>query len=419
VWVASLDGSQRARVSGGEGTWQEVAAADNGRIVGVQRNAGVSSLLSRYRVWEPTGAVAFDGALNAPAGWSLNAYPLGLDISGDGVFIVYGFSNSRLSFINPGQLEFEDGFYAKSVNNVVLEPVKVTSREWPTLFGRRVVAAVGSQAQVQADPGAPFATDFTPWLESASIPDGPWELRRTDVAATGTIAAFEIVKGSGTTAGRIGVLSVAGLGGATTGAVDCFLPTAGIAKHVSLSQDGTRIAWRDDQGIKVAGAPGGTADLCTLASPPVVISATGELPSIGGADVSAFLPPPPPAPPPAAPAPPPPPPPAPTRLSVTAPARAPLTALAGPAGLRLPVTAPAAGRVSGVGTVPARRIGLRGTRAVRVITGSALARQAGPVTLRLKLTPAGRAAVRRLKGARVTLRVTFGRAVVSRVVTLR
>ena len=73
-------------------------------------------------------------------------------------------------------------------------------------------------------------------------------------------------------------------------AVDCFVPTAGVATDVSVSMDATRIAWTDDQGLKVAGAPTGTALECVLSSPPVVISPTASQGAIGGANVAPFLP---------------------------------------------------------------------------------------------------------------------------------
>jgi len=49
------------------------------------------------------------------------------------------------------------------------------------------------------------------------------------------------------------------------------------------------MAWTDDEGLKVAGVPNLAAgtDTCTLTAPAHVISATGRMPSFGGADVNA------------------------------------------------------------------------------------------------------------------------------------
>ena len=85
-------------------------------------------------------------------------------------------------------------------------------------------------------------------------------------------------------------------------AVDCFLPAAGIARDASLAPDAGAIAWKDDGGVKVAASPSTAADPCVMGSAPVVLSPTGEHPSIGGADVAAFLPKSPPATPPTGPA---------------------------------------------------------------------------------------------------------------------
>ena len=92
--------------------------------------------------------------------------------------------------------------------------------------------------------------------------------------------------------GKIAVLAIQGVDQtpAFPAAVDCFLPAAGIARDASLAPDAGAIAWKDDGGVKVAGAPTTADDPCVMGSPPVVLSPTGASPSIGGADVAAFLP---------------------------------------------------------------------------------------------------------------------------------
>ena len=52
---------------------------------------------------------------------------------------------------------------------------------------------------------------------------------------------------------------------------------------------------------------------------------------------------------------------------------------------------------------------LSGSRSIVVANGSATAKRAGTVTVRLRLTNAARKKRSRLKGARMTLRVTQGR----------
>ncbi len=274
VWLASLDGAQKSRLSEGDGNWQNVAASDGGRVAAVQRVPTQISQTSTFRVWAADGAVAFNGALSAAGTYQSYAYPLSFDISADGGFLVYGFSASN-TFPYPA---FTGGFYARSVDNAVLAPIEVSNATYPSFVGSRVVSAFGSEVRLQ-DPPVPFGTQFSFWINTSGT---GLQLRRTDVAANGTLVASELY--SGGAVDKISVLSVSGIGGALTGAVDCFLPTVGLAKDVSISQDATRIAWKDDQGVKVAGVPTTTA--CTLSSPAVVISATGTSPSIGGGNLA-------------------------------------------------------------------------------------------------------------------------------------
>ncbi len=277
VWLASLDGSQKSRLSDGDGNWQKVAASDGGRVAAVQRVATASET-STFRVWAADGAVAFNGALSAVSGYTSYAYPLSFDISADGNFLVYGFSAS-ISF-GP-TLAFTAGFYARSVDNAVLAPIEVSNATYPSFVGSRVVAAFGSEVRLQDPATVPFGTQFSFWINTSGT---GLQLRRTDVAANGTLVASELHSNGPPAVDKITVLSVAGVGGALTGAVDCFLPTVGLAKDVSISQDATRIAWKDDEGVKVAGVPTTTA--CTLSSPAVVISPTGTSPSIGGGNLA-------------------------------------------------------------------------------------------------------------------------------------
>ncbi len=274
VWLASLDGAQKSRLSEGDGNWQNVAASDGGRVAAVQRVPSQISQTSTFRVWEANRRVAFNGALSAVSGYQSYAYPLSFDISADGNFLVYGFSASNTF----PSFAFTAGFYARSVDNAVLAPIEVSNATYPSFVGSRVVAAFGSEVRLQDPATVPFGTQFSFWINTSGT---GLQLRRTDVAANGTLVASELHSDA---VDKISVLSVSGLGGALTGAVDCFLPTVGLAKDVSISQDATRIAWKDDQGVKVAGVPTTTA--CTLSSPAVVISATGTSPSIGGGNLA-------------------------------------------------------------------------------------------------------------------------------------
>jgi hypothetical protein len=199
--------------------------------------------------------------------------------------------------------------------------------------------------------------------------------------------------------------------------VDCFLPAAGIARDASLAQDAGAIAWKDDGGVKVAGSPSTAVDPCVMGSATVVLSPTGTHPSIGPADVTAFLPASTttPIPLPAVPGPGAPGATAPRAPVVTLPKKLTAKALAASRGVAVKVKVGSAGKVNITGTVPARRLGRRG-KPVVVATGKGVARA---VTIRLRLTTVGRKRVRRLKGARLTLRIVQGARSTTKVVQLR
>jgi hypothetical protein len=101
---------------------------------------------------------------------------------------------------------------------------------------------------------------------------------------------------------------------------------------------------------------------------------------------------------------------------VTLPAR--LTAAALARGLSVTVTVGTAGTVRMTATVPARRIGRRG-KPIVVATGTAHATRAGRLTVRLRLSATARRHVKRLKGARLTLRIAQGTLTSTRTITLR
>ena len=175
--------------------------------------------------------------------------------------------------------------------------------------------------------------------------------------------------------------------------------------------DATRIAWTDDSGLNVGGAPSGTGDVCVLSSPPVVISPTASQGAIGGANIAAFLPrsgQPPAGQNPGG---------APGALVTTVPRKVTVKALAAAKGVPIKVKVARAGKVNVSGSVPAKV--LKSSRSIVIAKGSTTAKRAGTVTVRLRLTTAARKKRSRLKGARMTLRVTQGRLSTTKRVTLR
>jgi hypothetical protein len=404
VWLSSLDGAQKVRLatpvvngSGETEPWLAVAASDNGRIVAARNFPGRIARYSSFKVWEPNGTSTVEGPLNAPAGWSVYVYPLGFDVTADGVHMVYGYSNSSCC------TSFAQGTYVRPVTNSPLDPIDVSGED-PTLFGNRIISHTGTTVNVQSDP-APYGNTFSPWLDLSGAMG--LDVRRTDVAANGQLAAIELEHWNGGTQeiGRIAVVTIQGVDQSPTfpAAVDCSIPASGVAKDVSLSLDATRIAWTDEQGLKVAGAPTSAADPCELPSPPVVISSTASQGAIGGANMSAFLPTsgqppgggsPGGGPPPGSPL-------------ATVPKKVTVKALTRAKGLAIKVKVAHAGKVKLAGSVPAKV--LSSSKSVVVASGSATAKRAGTVTVRLRLTTSGRKKRSRLKGALMTLRVTQGK----------
>jgi hypothetical protein len=432
VWLSSLDGAKKVRLatpvvnSAGETeNWIDIAQSDGGRIVAVRNKPGRMSNYSWFKIWEPNGTSTVEGPLNAPSGWTVYVYPLGFDITADGSHLVYGYSNS--SSCCP--ISFGHGTYVRPATNSVLNPIDTGGQTSPSLLGSRIISLEDSSSpsivNVQdADGGNPYTSAFTPWLDTSGV---GLDLEGVDVAANGRMVAlgFETWSGSTQTAGEVGVLAIQGVDQAPTfpAAVDCFVPTAGIARDPSLAQDARAIAWKDDGGVKVAGTPSTDADPCVMGSAAVLLSPTGAHPSIGGADVAAFLPKPPPTQPTS------PSPPAgsgagapggsaPGTLVVKLPKRLTAKALAARRGIAVKVRVSGPGTVSIKGTVPARRLGRRG-KPVLVAAGKRVARAAGSVTVRLRLNTLGRKRVRRLKGARLTLRIAQGSLSATKLVRLR
>jgi len=403
VWLASLDGTQKARLAapvvngaGDTENWIDVAQSDGGRIVAVRNKPGRISNFSWFKIWEPDGSSAVEGPLNAPGGWTTYVYPLGFDITADGSHLVYGYSNS--SGCCP--ITFARGMYIRPATNSVLDPINTGGQTSPSLLGARVISLEDASAPAvvnvqNTEGGNPYTNAFTPWLDTSSV---GLELEGVDVAANGRLAAlgFEAWDAGTQTVGKIAVLAIQGVDQAPTfpAAVDCFVPAAGIARDASLAQDAGALAWQDDGGLKVAGSPTTSADPCVLPSAPVVISPTGGHPSIGGADVAAFLPKPPVTLPP----------PVvggpgtvkPLAPVVKLPAKITAKALAAARGVPVKVKVGGPGKVSIKGTVPARRLGRRG-KPVVVARGTGTPKAAGTVTIRLRLTAAARKRVRRLR----------------------
>ncbi len=425
VWVSSFDGTQKARLSAGEGDWRQVTTADNGSVLGVRLEAGKVSQLSTIRLWGSDGQTISEGPLpfnTLVGGWSSYVAPLGLDLSADGVFLAYGYSGYRSAPLS----WFSGHNVVNSDVKTNITPIGQAGYEWPTMFGRQVVAKSGSSAVFQPAGDGPFGNTFIPLIDVSGT---GLTLQRTDVAATGRLAAIDL---DGAT-DKIAVVSLSGMtAGADVGdTVNCFLPATGSTDDATLSQDGQFIAWQDTEGVKIAGVPTTVAAQCVFSSPPVLISATGSSPSIGGSNVRTLRPTTPgsgspgsgspesgspgsgspgggTADPPASKPP-----------IVTLPAKVTAAELTSTAGLPLKVTVSAGGKITVTASVPASRLGLKGKKAVVIATGSANPRSAGQVSFKLRLNAKGRKHRKKLRGSTLTLKITQGTKTTTKTIRLR
>ena len=218
------------------------------------------------------------------------------------------------------------------------------------MFGRRVVVADGNIIAIQPDGTSPLDNTYDPLVDVSGT---GLELARSDIAANAKIMTFDL-QADDPADDRIGIVSISGVAPPVEvgASVDCFLPTVGDASDSTLSQDGKWIAWTDAEGLKVAGVPTTLADPCQFSSPPVVISSTAKSPSIGGADFYVLKPP---------------------KLGVTLPGKLKAGDLASPAGVAVTVNAPGRGKIKVTGSVPKKKLKLKGSGRVTVVTGSAVA----------------------------------------------
>jgi hypothetical protein len=284
VWVSSDDGSVKKRLSGGENDWRQVAQSDNGYIVGVRKEAGKISQLASFTVWDPSGKVVHFGSLSGHIDAGLNVYPTSLDITADGGLLTYGYSRSYWAGTTYNLVY---GSYLKATaDGTTAVPLSLTGWQDATLVGNRVVAHDANPEVLLQDPSSIGSTTFAPWFSwntSSGLLSG-LEVDRTDVAATGTVLGTEFRDSSFNTQ-KILLTKAAALGG--TYVDDCELVTSGAPSDITISQNAGTIAWHDSRGIVIAGAPdfGGGAT-CTLTRAPLVISATGQMPSYGPFDVA-------------------------------------------------------------------------------------------------------------------------------------
>ena len=391
IWVSTLDGTQKRSLSGPSPdarVWTETAQADGGAVLGVRREPGKISQLNATTLWGPDGSVLGNGALTPRQGWSTYAFPVTLDLTPDGGTVTYSYANTRGFY--PTQ-EFAFGTYVEGSSNWYIDPFDVDSAQVGRLAGNRLVGLQGDVVYLQRPSGAPYTNEFDPWFEVTGAD-------RVDVASNGTVAAVEI------DGGAVAMVPFAGLGAPVPAdGSDCFLPTVGAASDVSIAPDGSALAWHDSRGVVVAGAPvwfaSAAVSTCNLASAPVLISASGEMPSIGASTAALSAPTPAAA---AAPNPSANPP----RL-LTAPKSIKAAALR--RGIALKVKVARAGKVTATGKVDGKL----------VARGSKRAKRAGTVTVKLKAVKAYRGKLASLVGKKLKVKIKAGGRTTTLTRTLR
>lgn len=446
LWFAAADGTQKRQLTTSgtaERPFQVPSQGPDGTTVVVKREefdngASVRPVLYRYGA---DGRMTHGNVLPVYSGATAPVYPIGLDMDWRSNAVAYGhqYCGFACRTLHRGfWLTFADNQGAYPTN-----PQGQSDAHFPTFYGTRVISSdSGGSLFVQPDvPEAPFTSSYQGWL---SGPDNGVNFRRAEVAMTGHQVALEwYSRTSGDSANGILVGEHAG---AIPGSIAnvCSLPTAGAASNVTFSYDGALVAWQDDGGVKVAGAPNLAAGTttCTLSAPVRIISPTGKAPHLGGADPAAWsgsgggtTPP----------------------LSGTtattpgggaAGGRPGTSASTGPGqdvahanlvlrapaaatrrvlrkGLVLTVEVPKAGRVDATATLPAaaaKRLKLRGAD-LRVVAasgskrgGAVVARgsgrptRAGAARVTLKLTPAATRQLARLRGTTLQIRISQGTA---------
>ncbi len=403
VQIAKLDGTKKVQLSDGLAWWNAVAQSDTGGVLATKNEPGKIAQLSLFQTWDASGNPARFGPLNQDAWGASLAMPLTLELTASNGLMLYGYSALFYGFPTS---TLSQGYYMQTTATAAVgTPLKQTVLRWPTLAGDRVVGTSDESTISVLNADQNFVgneTTLWPNIDVSVLPGA--KLRRTSLSTDGTVLAAEVVFWPDS---KIAMIRTPGLGQAPLPG-DCWLPVAGKGTNPSVSQDGTLIAWKDDQGVKIAGVPDFSgAEPCNLTRPPVVISATGSEPALGPIDVDAIW---------AARNPAPAAPgalgalanPASVALSVTPPARVTAKALTSTRGITLTVVIPVSGKVRVAVTIQPRLVGRTGRTPIVIATGTATAAVAGKLKVRVRPTPIGRKLTAQLRGKRVTITVRIG-----------
>jgi hypothetical protein len=423
LWYSSPDGSRKVQVTTGgteDASWQVPSMGRDGKTVVVHRDTfeGGAKRPVLY-FYGADGKLITANVMPVYSGATAPVYPIGLDLDWNSQAVAYGYQYCGFacnSIYRGFWLMFSDTQGAFPTN-----PQGQSDAHNPTFYGKRVVSSdSGGNIFVQPDvPEAPFTHSYQGWLSHSP----GYYLSRVEVSPANRQLSIEWLQDAGGKG-----ISIAQHSGSVPSdlVAGCDLATAANAGNLTFSPDGSQMAWRDDEGVKVAGVPNLAAgtSTCTLSAPARVISTTGKAPSFGGADVSAVTPgggagggggstagggaaggagggt---------------------KAISVKLSGKATRAAFA--RGLTLKVTAAKAGRIDASASIPAKiakKLGLRGrARTARIASkgfaaasrtvvarGNVSAKGAGVVKLRLKPTKAAKRVAKKMRKVTLTVKVS-------------
>ena len=287
LWYSSPDGARKVQVTSGgseDASWQVPSQGRDGKTVVVHRDTfeGGSKRPVLY-LYGADGKLVTANVMPVYSGAIGGAvYPIGLDMDWNSNAVAYGYQYCGFacqSLYRGYWLTFSDNQGAYPSN-----PQGASDAFNPTFYKTRVVSSdSGGNIFVQPDvPEAPFTSSYQGWLTHGE----GYYLSRAEVSPANNQVAIEWLQDGG--AEGITVAQHSGTVPSDLVAA-CDIQVAAHSGNLTFSPDGSQMAWKDDEGIKVAGVPNMAAgtDTCTLTAPPRVISASGSQPSFGGADVAA------------------------------------------------------------------------------------------------------------------------------------
>jgi hypothetical protein len=299
VWLSSPDGTQKLQLTN-TGTpdrpWGWPSQGPDGKTVAYHSDNftledGTQTTRPVLYLYGPDGNYATSNLLPRSSSAIGGAvYPIGLDMDWDSKTVAFGYHACGFACNSSWE-----GYWLTYSDQQPMNPSDPQGQAdlyFPTFYNHRVISSdSGGRIFVQPDvPEAPFTSSYQMWLDET--PD--FRLSRATVSMTGNFVALDWTQYDATAQDEIGEGTAIGRDqGQIPSDVTqlCNLPAAGTPHNLTFSPDGTQMAWKDDDGVKVAGVPNLAASTaaCQLTAPAVVISPSGRLPDFGGADVAAIL----------------------------------------------------------------------------------------------------------------------------------